>query len=53
MPADPGLTVRAVVHLTGSKSLVTGDFYRYHYLAATLTGSSNRCFSIQNLKIQK
>ena len=41
------------VHLTGGKSPVTGDFYRYRYLAATLTGSGNRCFSIQNLKIQK
>ena len=41
------------VHLTGDLSPVTGDFYRYRYLAATLTGSGNRCFPIQNLKIQK
>ena len=41
------------VHLTGGKSPVTSDFYRYRYLAATLTGSGNRCFPIQNLKIQK
>ena len=45
--------VRLRVHLTGSKSPVTGDFYRYRYLAATLTGNGNRCFPIQNLKIQK
>jgi len=29
---------RGIVHLTGGKSPVTGDFYRYRYLAATLTG---------------
>jgi len=39
------------VHFTGGKLPVTGDFYRYRYLAATLTGSGNRCFLFQNLKI--
>jgi len=34
------------VHLAGGKSPVTGDFYRYRYLPATLTGSGNRCFPI-------
>jgi hypothetical protein len=40
------------VHLTGGKLPITGDFYRYRYLAATLTGGKfqkNR----QNLKFSK